>query len=115
MALTIRNRASTEGRSTLIYEFFDARVLGRLWFVAISDGASVQLMVPTFHSERAARIFERCLVEEPSTQLLTMDGQLELARRIEKRLQVEPNRDPELSELQKSLPVEEGQMACSGA
>src|SRR5579883_1883384 len=94
MTLTIRHRASTVGRSTLVYEFFDARVLGRLWFVAMSDGASVQLMTPTFQSERAARIFERCLSEYPNSRMLTIDGQLELARRIEAHVGSDPQRQP---------------------
>src|SRR5271165_6751477 len=83
MAFTISSRGSSFGRATHIYEFFDARVLGRLWFMAVSDGESVQMMVPTFRTERAARIFERCVIEHPSGFLLSMDGQLELAHRIE--------------------------------
>lgn len=86
MAVTISSRGSIPGRITHVYEFFDARVLGHLWFVAMSDGVAVQLLVPTFRSERAARIFERCVLEHPSGALLSMDGQLELARRIEERL-----------------------------
>ena len=86
MSVTVASRGSGSGRLTRVYEVFDTRVLDHLWFIAICDGASVQLIVPTFHSERAARIFERCLVEHPSGELLSMDGQLELARRIEEQL-----------------------------
>ena len=86
MAVTISTRGSSFGRVTHIYEFFDARVLGHLWFMAVSDGESVQMMVPTFRTEKAARIFERCVIEHPSGFLLSMDGQLELGRRIESGL-----------------------------
>ncbi len=86
MAVTISSRGPAFGRVTHIYEFFDARVLGHLWFMAVSDGESVQMMVPTFRSEKAARIFERCVIEHPSGFLLSMDGQLELGRRIESGL-----------------------------
>lgn len=92
---------------TLVYEFFDPTVLGHLWFVAMTDGANVQLMPPTFKSEAAARIFEQCVVEHPSEALLTIDSQLELARRIERSLA--EGRQPEdltLAELYKDLPVE---------
>ena len=84
MSVTVASRAS--GRLTRVFQFFDARVLDHVWFIAICDGASVQMIVPTFRSERAARIFERCVVDHPSGALLTLDGQLELARRIEEQL-----------------------------
>ncbi len=48
------------------------------------------MMVPTFRSERAARVFERCVLEHPAGALLTIDGQLELARRIERQLAAGP-------------------------
>ena len=86
MSVTVASRGSGSGRLTRVYEFFDTRVLDHLWFIAICDGASVQLIVPTFGSERAARIFERCLLDHPSGALLSLDGQLELARRIEDQL-----------------------------
>jgi hypothetical protein len=91
MTVSIANKGSGPGNMTAVYEFFDGRVLGRLWFVALTDGASVQLMPPTFHSERAARMFERCVVEHPSGVLISMDGQLELARRIENHLEKHGN------------------------
>ena len=84
MSVTVASRGS--GRLTRVYQFFDSRVLDHVWFIAICDGASVQMIVPTFRSERAARIFERCVVDHPSGALLTLDGQLELARRIEEQL-----------------------------
>lgn len=87
MPVTISSRGYAAGRMTHVYEFFDPRVLGRLWFVAVSDGEQVQLLIPTFRSERAARVFERCVLEHPSGFLLSMDGQLELARRIEERVE----------------------------
>lgn len=86
MPVSIPARSSTFGRTTRVYEFWDARVLAHFWFIALSDGSEVQMMVPTFHSERAARVFERCVLEHPAGSLLTMDGQLELARRIERQL-----------------------------
>lgn len=92
---------------TLVYEFFDPRVLGHLWFVALSDGATVQLLAPTFRSERAARIFERAVLEHPSGLLLSIDGQLELARRIESQFeQVKVTIEPGLEALLSGLPVE---------
>ena len=84
MSVTVASPGS--GRLTRVYQMFDTRVLDHLWFIAICDGASVQMIVPTFRSERAARIFERCVVDHPSGALLTLDGQLELARRIEEQL-----------------------------
>lgn len=72
-----------------MYEFFDARILGHLWFVAVCDDESVQMLVPTFQSERAARIFEYCYQNYPEGFLLSIDSQLELARRIENRLEAE--------------------------
>lgn len=86
MSVAIPRGGPAGRRNTLVYEFFDARVLGHMWFIAISDGASVQMLVPTFQSEQAARIFERCVLDYPSSFLLTMDSQLELARRIEHQL-----------------------------
>ena len=86
MPVSIHTRSSASGRTTRVYEFFDARVLSHFWFIALSDGDDVQMMVPTFQSERAARVFERCVMEHPACSLLSMDGQLELARRIEKQL-----------------------------
>ncbi|MGI8745009.1 MAG: hypothetical protein ACR2NN_21050 [Bryobacteraceae bacterium] len=71
---------------TQVYEIFDPRVLGHLWFVAVCDGESVQMLVPTFRSERAARIFEYCYSNHPAGFLLSIDSQLELGRRIETRL-----------------------------
>ncbi len=85
-AVSIPTRTSPSGRATQIYEFFDSQLLTHFWFIALSDGDSVQMLVPTFQSERAARIFERCVVEHPSAYLLSIDGQLELARRIEKQI-----------------------------
>ena len=85
MAITVPKRPSAH-RSTSVYEFFDSHVLGHLWFVAVSDGESVQMLAPTFQSERAARIFEFCYLRHPEGFLLSIDGQLELARRIEQRL-----------------------------
>src|ERR1700736_5345301 len=81
--VTLPNRASPAGRSTQVYEFFDDRMLGHLWFIAVGDGESVQMLVPTFRSERAARLFEYCYHNSPGAYLLSMDGQLELTRRIE--------------------------------
>jgi hypothetical protein len=86
MPVSIPSRSSASGRTTRVYEFFDARVLAHFWFIALSDGDEVQMMVPTFQSERAARIFERCVLEHPPSSLLSIDGQLELARRIERQL-----------------------------
>jgi hypothetical protein len=74
---------------TQVYEFFEDRVLGHLWFVAVCDEESVQMLVPTFRSERAARIFEYCYIHHPSGFLLSIDSQLELGRRIEDRLALE--------------------------
>jgi hypothetical protein len=81
--VTIANRASAAARSTQVYEFFDDRILGHLWFIAACDGESVQMLVPTFRSESAAKVFEYCYHNYPGAYLLSMDGQLELARRIE--------------------------------
>ncbi len=107
MAVTIPTRGSVASRSTLVYEFFDARVLGHLWFIALTDGTSVQLMVPTFRSERAAHVFERCVLESPTAALLTLDGQLELGRRIERHLDAAGDADElELSLLCEGLPFE---------
>ncbi len=75
-----------EDRSTQVYEFFDPRTFRHLWFVAVCDEDSVQMLVPTFLSERAARIFEHCYRKHPAGYLLSIDGQLELGRRIEGRL-----------------------------
>jgi hypothetical protein len=86
MPVSIPSRSSSSGRTTRVYEFFDSRVLAHFWFIALSDGDEVQMMVPTFQSERAARVFERCVLEHPASALLSMDGQLELARRIERQL-----------------------------
>jgi hypothetical protein len=86
MPVSIPARSSASGRTTRVYEFFDSRVLAHFWFIALSDGDDVQMMVPTFRSERAARVFERCVLEHPAGALLSMDGQLELARRIERQL-----------------------------
>jgi hypothetical protein len=86
MPVSIPSRSSASGRTTRVYEFFDSRVLAHFWFIALSDGDEVQMMVPTFQSERAARVFERCVLEHPASALLSMDGQLELARRIERQL-----------------------------
>lgn len=83
-------RQRSANTCTQVYEFFDARILGHLWFVAVCDDESVQMLVPTFRSERAARIFEYCYIHHPAGFLLSMDSQLELGRRIESRLQVEP-------------------------
>lgn len=88
MPVSIPTRSSASGRTTRVYEFFDSRVLTHFWFIALSEGDDVQMMVPTFQSERAARVFERCVLEHPPNSLLTIDGQLELARRIEKQLSV---------------------------
>lgn len=82
MSVTLPNRASA-ARSTQVYEFFDNQSLGHLWFIAVRDGESVQMLVPTFRSERAAQVFEYCYHNYPGAYLLSMDGQLELARRIE--------------------------------
>ncbi len=79
-----------QDRSTQVYEFFDPRTLRHLWFVAICDEDSVQMMVPTFRSERAARIFEYCYCKHPAGFLLSIDGQLELGRRIESRSDSDP-------------------------
>ena len=84
MPVTLPSRASAARRSTQVYEFFDERILGHLWFICACDGESVQMLVPTFRSERAARIFEHCYQNYPGAFLLSIDGQLELARRIEK-------------------------------
>jgi hypothetical protein len=84
--VTLPNRASTPRRSTQVYEFFDDRSLGHLWFIAVCDGESVQMLMPTFRSERAAHVFEHCYHNYPGGYLLSMDGQLELARRIEARI-----------------------------
>ena len=84
-SLTVPKRPSAS-RSTHVYEFFDSSVLGRLWFVAVTDGESVQMLAPTFRSERAARIFDYCYSKHPEGFLLSIDGQLELARRIEQHL-----------------------------
>lgn len=78
-----------EPRSTQVYEFFDPRTFQHLWFVAVCDEETVQMLVPTFRSERAARIFEHCYCKHPAGYLLTIDGQLELGRRIEGRLDSE--------------------------
>ena len=75
-----------EDRSTQVYEFFDARTFRHLWFVAVCDPTCVQMLVPTFRTERAARIFEYCYRKHPAGFLLSIDGQLELGRRIESRL-----------------------------
>lgn len=83
MPLTVPNRVSAAGRSTQVYEFFDDRNLGHLWFIAVRDGETVQMLVPTFRSERAAHVFEYCYHNYPRAYLLSIDGQLELARRIE--------------------------------
>lgn len=83
MAVTLPNRASAAGRFTRVYEFFDDRDLGHLWFVAVRDGELVQMLVPTFRSEHAAHVFEHCYHNYPGAYLLSIDGQLELARRIE--------------------------------
>ena len=74
------------GHCTQVYEFFEPRMLGHLWFVAVCDEESVQMLVPTFRSERAARLFEYCYIHHPSGYLLSIDSQLELGRRIESRL-----------------------------
>lgn len=106
MTVTIASRGSMPGRMTTVYEFFDSRILGRLWFVALTDGSSVQLMPPTFHTERAARIFERCVLEHPRGELLTIDGQLELARRIEGSLDSQGTSEPQWDVLLSGLPAE---------
>ena len=72
-----------------MYEFFDPRTFRHLWFVAVCDQTCVQMLVPTFCSERAARIFEHCYSKHPAGFLLSIDGQLELGRRIESRLESE--------------------------
>ena len=87
MPVSIPSRSSVSGRTTRVYEFFDSRVLMHFWFIALSDGDEVQMMVPTFRSERSARVFERCVLEHPASALLSIDGQLELARRIERQLE----------------------------
>ena len=92
MAIIVQSRAQEANPISIVYEFFDERVLSHLWFIALSDGVSVQLLAPTFQTERAARIFERCLTQHPSAKLLTVDSQLELARRIE-ALMPEPGQD----------------------
>lgn len=89
MPLTIARHGSGAGRSTQVYEFFDNRVLGHLWFIAMCDGESVQMLVPTFRSQKAAQIFEYCYHNYPGAYLLSIDGQLELARRIENSVAVE--------------------------
>ncbi len=110
MAVTIPTRGSVASRSTLVYEFFDARVLGHLWFIALTDGSSVQLLVPTFRSEQAAKVFERCVLEHPTSALLTLDGQLELGRRIESHLAAGGSvRESEVSLLCEGLPFERDQ------
>lgn len=96
MPVTIQNRGPGANPISLVYEFFDDRVLSHLWFIALSDGVSVQMLAPTFQTERAARVFERCLTQYPSAKLLTLDGQLELARRIEELASV-PGHDFEPS------------------
>jgi hypothetical protein len=86
MALTIPKKGRVYGRATHVYEFFDLRVLGHLWFIAVNEGEMVQMLAPTFRSEQAARIFEHCYLYYPGEFLLSIDGQLELAARIERRL-----------------------------
>lgn len=109
MPVSIHARSSASGRTTRVYEFFDARVLTHLWFIALSEGDDVQMMVPTFKSERAARVFERCVLEHPAGSLLSMDGQLELARRIEKQLSAANAGTPLQAEpLMSGLPSENG-------
>ena len=95
--MILPSRAAAAERSTQLYEFFDDRNLGHLWFIAVRDGTSVQMLVPTFQSERAARLFEYCYHHYPGAYLLSIDAQLELARRVEAKLdagipfsQVEP-------------------------
>lgn len=87
--VTIASHASGASRSTQVYEFFDDRILGHLWFIAVCDGESVQMLVPTFRSERSAHIFEYCYHNYPGAYLLSIDGQLELARRIERAVALE--------------------------
>lgn len=94
-------------RLTQVYEFFDPRTFRHLWFVAACDEESVQMLVPTFRSERAARIFEHCYCKHPAAYLLTIDGQLELARRIEGRMDAQsPSADDALGPLFEGLPFE---------
>ena len=88
MIVALAHRA-LEDRSTQVYEFFDPRTFRHLWFVAVCDEECVQMLVPTFRSERAARIFEHCYCKHPAGYLLSIDGQLELGRRIEGRLDSE--------------------------
>lgn len=88
MIVALPNRLLPD-RSTQVYEFFDPRTFRHLWFVAVCDEASVQMLVPTFRCERAARIFEYCYCMHPAGFLLSIDGQLELGRRIESRLEAE--------------------------
>ncbi len=104
MPVSIHTRSSA-GRTTRVYEFFDSRVLAHFWFIALSEGDDVQMMVPTFRSERAARVFERCVSEHPACSLLSMDGQLELARRIEKQLASSGSEAP-VEHLLSGLPYE---------
>ncbi|MBV8820544.1 MAG: hypothetical protein JO022_19445 [Acidobacteriaceae bacterium] len=83
MGVTKASESAGGGRMTIVYEWIDPPLLDRLWFIALSDGTAVQLLAPTFRSERAARLFERCVLEHPGGTMLSIDGQLELARRVE--------------------------------
>lgn len=77
------------GAGTRVYEFFDPGTLEHLWFIAAFDLDSVQMLAPTFRSERAASVFEYCYRNHPGGYLLSIDSQLELGRRIEERLSVD--------------------------
>ncbi len=105
MALTVPNRPAAS-RATHVYEFFDSTVLGHLWFVAVTDGNAVQMLAPTFRSERSARIFEYCYNHYPDGFLMSIDGQLELAKRIEQALPQGLTEDTALQTLCEGLALE---------